>query len=74
MILFDCIALGRHDPGESQFESSLSTQVPFKGKHGKSEPHWCRSSVGCEHVQVLAGVERSKMLGESDTERNLHDT
>ena len=42
-------------------------------KRGKSELRH-RSSAGCEHVQTLEDEKRTKMLGESDRQRKLHDT
>ncbi len=58
---------------KARLHAALHSKLHFKRKRGESE-RWRRSSAGCERVQILAGEKRAKMLGESDRERNLHDT
>ena len=40
---------------------------------GESERR-CHNSDGCEHVTTLEDEKITKMLGESDSQKKLHDT
>ncbi len=43
-------------------------------KENAGNERWRHSSARCKRLQALAGEKRTKMLGERDRERKLHDT